>query len=164
MMNRPKINLPVEGKDKLMEHYSWVTLIAIWVIALYAYFTMSDVIPVHFDENGKADGYGGKGTIFILPSIISVAMILVELYINKPYVDHFAQRLTVDEIKHQLAINNRTLRMIKCLINTFLLYFSIEYAQALKTDQLEFSLWSLAILMTLVVAAIGYQRKQMTRV
>lgn len=156
-MNRPKINLPVEGKDKLMEHYSWVTFIAIWVFAIYAYFKAPDVIPTHFGLDGKADRFGGKGSIFVLPLIISFVMFIFTLLLKRPDIHNYAVKVTQENAARLYAQSNRMLRIIKCIINTFILYFSIEFIQALKSEQYQFSMWSLIVFLVLLFSAIGFQ-------
>ncbi len=162
-MDRPKINLPLVGKDKLMEHYSWVTFVTIWGFAIYAYFKAPDVIPTHFGLDGQADGYGGKGSLFVLPSIISFVMFIFTILLKRPETHNYAVQVTTENAPRLYAASNRMLRIVKCIINTFILYFSIEFVQALKSEKLQFSMWSLLVFLVVLFGAIGFQIFQMRK-
>jgi len=44
--------------------------------AIYLFPLLPDTIPTHFNIEGKADGWGSKGTIFLLPSIMGFTSLL----------------------------------------------------------------------------------------
>jgi uncharacterized membrane protein len=163
MIDRPKINLPIEGKDKLMEHYSWVTFIAIWVFAFYAYLKAPDIIPIHFGLDGKADRFGGKASLFIFPLIISFVMFIFTILLKRPDIHNYAVKVTEENAARLYAASNRMLRIVKCIINTFMLYFSFEFVQALKSEQLQFSMWSLIIFLVVLFSAIAFQIFRMNK-
>lgn len=57
-------------------------LALIWLIALYAYATLPEVIPTHFGVDGKPDSFGGKETWIILPIAFSIAPVLILLIVR----------------------------------------------------------------------------------
>ncbi|WP_158413837.1 DUF1648 domain-containing protein [Geoglobus acetivorans] len=48
----------------------------IWILAIYAYQTLPDTIPTHFNFGGKPDSYGDKSTWLILPAAFSIAPLM----------------------------------------------------------------------------------------
>jgi uncharacterized membrane protein len=52
----------------------WVTLfVAVpFAYAAYLYPSLPEIIPIHFNIKGEADGFGAKSSIYLLPSIMGV--------------------------------------------------------------------------------------------
>jgi uncharacterized protein DUF1648 len=48
---------------------SWVTVVAMWIMAARAYPVLPDRIPIHFNWAGRPDGWGHKRMIWLLPVI-----------------------------------------------------------------------------------------------
>ena len=62
---------------KLSQLLLVIVLIAIpFGYTLYLYPSLPETIPTHFNIEGKADGWGSKGTMFMLPSIMGFTSLL----------------------------------------------------------------------------------------
>ena len=48
-------------------------LVAMWAIAIREYSSLPEVIGIHFGLNGEADGFGGKGFVFLMPALSTAA-------------------------------------------------------------------------------------------
>lgn len=48
-------------------------LVAIWVLAIYSYLTLPQVVPVHFGLSGEPTRYGGKIELLFLAVPLSIA-------------------------------------------------------------------------------------------
>lgn len=44
-------------------------LVAMWAIAIREYSSLPEIIGIHFGLNGEADGFGGKGFVFLMPAL-----------------------------------------------------------------------------------------------
>ncbi len=51
-------------------------LLTMWILAIYAYSTLPQEVPVHFGFGGKPTRYGGKTTFFILSALFSIAPVI----------------------------------------------------------------------------------------
>ena len=60
MKNRPKIELQLTQRDKILEVIGWILLIGIWILTFTNYFDLPETIPIHFNAAGEADGFGSK--------------------------------------------------------------------------------------------------------
>ncbi len=49
-------------------------LAAMWAISAKEYSSLPDIIGIHFGVDGTADGFGGKGFVFLMPAISTVAL------------------------------------------------------------------------------------------
>ncbi|MBE8539587.1 DUF1648 domain-containing protein [Geoglobus acetivorans] len=67
---------PISKKGQIFLALILLGLAGIWVLAIYAYQTLPDNIPSHFNFEGKPDSYGDKSTWMILPVALSIAPII----------------------------------------------------------------------------------------
>jgi uncharacterized membrane protein len=54
---------------------TWVFLILYWILVLYHYPKLPEIIPTHFNIMGEADGQGSKSNIFLLPAIATMIVL-----------------------------------------------------------------------------------------
>ena len=66
---RPKIKVPLEGLDIVLDIISATILILLIAYAIISYTELPDSIPSHFNAKGEVDGYSEKITIWLLPAI-----------------------------------------------------------------------------------------------
>jgi uncharacterized membrane protein len=59
-----------------------VFLLLIWVIGIFAYKTMPDRIPTHFDFSGNPDAFGNRLTFLLLPVAFSLAPVIILLIVR----------------------------------------------------------------------------------
>ena len=51
-------------------------LLSIWIFTSYAYIILPNIIPTHFEMNGKPNEYGNKSSLFILALALSIGPII----------------------------------------------------------------------------------------
>lgn len=65
---------------KLTRFATWLVILFIslpFIYAIYLYPGLANKIPTHFNASGKADAWGSKNSIFIMPLIMGVSSLLV---------------------------------------------------------------------------------------
>lgn len=81
---------------------SWFICIFTFVIAAVSYWFLPDRIPMHFNSQGIADSYSGKGEIFLMPVIQAV---LIFFSGRKKVKDWFLSMPPfADEVKYYLLV------------------------------------------------------------
>jgi len=53
-----------------------------FIYAAYLYPSLPAIIPTHFNIKGEADGFGGKGSIYVGPSIMGMASLFTYLFLT----------------------------------------------------------------------------------
>jgi uncharacterized membrane protein len=53
-----------------------------FIYAAYLYPSLPEIIPTHFNIKGEADGFGGKGSIYVGPSIMGMASLFTYLFLT----------------------------------------------------------------------------------
>ena len=81
-MAYPDIKIVPAPSDKIVEILSAAILIFFWIFLLYIYSGMPDMVPIHLDGYGKADGFANKTSLFIGPAISTVIYFGLT-YLNK---------------------------------------------------------------------------------
>lgn len=116
MKNRPRITLHLTQFDKRLEVASVILLILLWLLFLATFFTSPSVVAIHYTALGKADDYGSKGTLLILP-IIATAIYFGLTQLNKyPHIFNYTTIITNENAEQQYRSATRMLRLLKLSI------------------------------------------------
>jgi len=116
MNKRPQIKLQLNQTDKILEIVGWVSVVGIWALTLTNYSILPEIIPIHFNGAGKADGFGNKTHIFILP-IISTLLFIGLTTLNKhPHMFNYPSQITKENAVHQYTNATRMIRVLKLVI------------------------------------------------
>jgi uncharacterized membrane protein len=69
--------------NKKMVLFYVLLLIGIpFIYAAYLYPNLPEIIPTHFNIKGEADGFGGKDSIYLGPSIMGMASLFTYLFLT----------------------------------------------------------------------------------
>ncbi|MDC1168336.1 DUF1648 domain-containing protein [Flavobacteriaceae bacterium] len=116
MNKRPQIKLQLNQTDKILEVLGWVSVVGIWALTLTNYSILPEIIPIHFNGAGKADGFGNKTHIFVLP-IISTLLFIGLTTLNKhPHMFNYPSQITKENAVHQYTNATRMMRVLKLVI------------------------------------------------
>ncbi len=109
---KPELN----ACDNIVEAASWILLIALWAYVIQNFFELSDIIAVHFSFEEKANRYGSKAVIFIIPIVATFATFLLSLINRWPHIFNYPIKITVSNVARQYTLATRLLRMLKIFI------------------------------------------------
>jgi len=73
---------PFDKKGKTFTLVLVLTLAAIWLVSIYAYFDLPAEVPTHFGFTGRPTSYGNKATFLLLPFLFSIAPVIFLLIIR----------------------------------------------------------------------------------
>ncbi|MBN8836907.1 MAG: DUF1648 domain-containing protein [Sphingobacteriia bacterium] len=156
---RPVIKIELSKTDKLIESIALAGLLFMWLYVLYAFTKLPDTIPIHYNYHGKADNYGSKYVIFILPLVISALFLLLTILNHYPHKFNYLKKITEDNAMQQYKAATKSLRIVKLVIVLFMndVVFSIIKGADTKETSLGFwflPLFLLAIILPIVVLLI----------
>ena len=98
---------------------------------IFNYSNLPEKIPIHFDFSGKADRFGGKVNIFVLPIIASVLYIGLTILNKFPNIFNYPTNITVDNAK--IHYRNAT-RLIRYLKFNIAIIFNLITIQKFRTS------------------------------
>lgn len=120
-----KIKLPTTPYQLILNILSFLVLAGHLLFLLIIWSRIPDVVPTHFDINGNVDGYGGKGTLLMLPVVNVIMYPLLCLLERFPDLWNVPGKVTP---LNQLWIYGNTKSMLitlKFLINAIFCYIDI---------------------------------------
>jgi len=94
MKSNPIINVPASRLEKVINLLSLFLLVASFAYAIISYRTLPEKIPMHFNSSGEIDGWGPRGSIFVIP-IITVIIFVPMYFVSKfPYLFNYPVKIT----------------------------------------------------------------------
>lgn len=155
MAERPKVNLTLTTTDRLINNLSWIALAATLLLPLAMLQTMPDVIPSHFNGQGKVDGYSAKETILILPAIAAFVFFLLHMAGKHPDKLNYPVAVTEQNAEKQYRSATRVLRTLK--LSVCVLFLFIETEVIFPWVQEHLGLWAPGLGIFLIAAPVSYQ-------
>ncbi|MBT4501429.1 MAG: DUF1648 domain-containing protein [Gemmatimonadetes bacterium] len=113
LKKRPVLHLPLTSTEKILEVVSGVGVLFIILVPIYYEPILPDAIPQHFGASGKADAWGGKGNLLVLP-IVGIAMYALLTVISRyPQTWNLPFALTEENVERQYRSCRMLLSIIK---------------------------------------------------
>lgn len=134
-MNRPVISIQLDKWDIWMDITAWTFLILLWIYPLNHYAALPNQIPTHFGLNGKADGYGDKQTILLLPIIATVLNIALRILEKFPHRFNYPITITTKNASYQYQFAIKVLRVLRILISVFFLLIVYRVLISIQTGE-----------------------------
>lgn len=161
---RPRIVVPYNQVDIVMELISITLLIGIWLFTTMNYSELPENIAIHFNAQGMADDFGGKMTIWLLPGIATFTFLLM-YFLNKfPHLHNYMVNITEENALINYRISTRLLRFINmfCMIMFAAIVYDIigiSKGSVPKLLNSWFLTGTIVIPIIAAVVAIRYQNK-----
>ncbi len=115
---QPKIKIEKELSDKILETVIVIILILLWYDVISNFRNLPETIPSHFNLHGKADSFGSKYNIFVVP-IISTALAIALLFLARfPHLFNYPITITEKNAEQIYGLSARFLRMLILYITT----------------------------------------------
>ena len=124
-------------------------LVFIWGFVIFFFKDLPEVIPVHFGGDGKADGFGSKNSIWMLP-ILATMIFLLFYYLSR---NSDSQLLNLPKNVKTNPIVSRLIVQILCL-TIISMFAAITYGSVLTAID-EVGGLNILILYTLLVILLS---------
>lgn len=156
MIAKPKIKIIPSAADRLLENIGILLLIALWVLSLVSYIKSPDIVPIHFNGSGSADGFGNKISILLLPLIPTAIYFLLGLLNKYPHVFNYPVTITADNVVKQYTIATKMMRALK--IVTLLVFIIITLFSFFAANKITKGIgsWSLPLIIILMSGPTVY--------
>lgn len=155
-MDNPKIKIELTTADKITEVAGYIALGLLWAIAIYIYNNTPDVVPVHFNLKGEADGYGDRKTVFF-PAILCTFFMLIFTELNKrPEMMNLPVEITPQNAKRQYTLATRMMRWLKIILIVIFILIELYSYKSITADVSQYMAWLLALVGFLIVVPFGF--------
>ncbi|SFC86439.1 DUF1648 domain-containing protein [Clostridium uliginosum] len=152
---RPKVNIPKSNIESIIGVISILGVIIAWIYLIASWINLPYEIPTHFGSSGKADSWGGRYSLLILPILTSVLHILLTTVSKYPQHFNYVVNITEENAKRQYK-NARTLIVcLKMEIIAIFLYLEWQSVQVAMNKSTGLGLWFLPIFLIVVFGTLG---------
>jgi uncharacterized membrane protein len=126
MNSHPKINIKKTSFEKFADVLSVCLIVGTLVYLIYSWNDLPQRIPRHFNAAGEVDGWGGKGTIWILPVIGTFVFGLMTFLSKFPHLFNYPVLVTEENAPRLYAEARRLIVALKFEIILLFSYVSWE--------------------------------------
>lgn len=160
---RPKIEVPLETIDIIIDVVSATILLGMFIYTAMSYSDLPDIIPSHFNAEGAVDGHSEKYVLWFLP-ILGLLLFAGMFILNKyPHIHNYMVNITKDNALKNYRFSTRIVRftnLFVMFIFAVIIYKMVQSAHnktvALESWFLPFIIISSVIIPVLIFI---YQKK-----
>ena len=152
MIDKPVFERPVlHPKKKWIDYFfevmALVLMAFMWVFAWYHFKNLPDIIPTHFGLNGKADDWGSKNSIWILPAIVTTIVLLFRILSRYPHKFNYPVKLDENNVERQYTIATRLMRYMQFMITLLFCFIHISIVKSAYNGSTGMSVWFIFIML-----------------
>jgi uncharacterized membrane protein len=138
----------------VLESVSIIMLIIIFLFSVYAFITLPNPIPIHFNASGKVDDYGEKGMILILPLIASLIYFGMSKLNQYPHIFNYATTITESNAAYQYQLATQMIRFLKLsILIIFTIILLMIYLTSIDVSE-GLGLWFLPFALGIVIVPL----------
>lgn len=130
--NRPKIKIPNQTLDTVLELILLSILVITWVYVFIAYPELPETIASHFNAKGEADGFSSKSSIWILTLMSTILAVGMYVLAKFPHMHNYMVNITEENALLYYRMSSRLLRYVSifiALLFLYITYMTIQHAQ-----------------------------------
>jgi uncharacterized membrane protein len=127
--NRPKIKITRTATDWMIDLIAFAFLVALIGIPAMNYSSLPDTIPMHFNAAGQPDGYGGRGTLWMLPATGLFLYILMTIIEQFPQIYNYPVEINEENAERQYRNAVRLIRLLKTVVLIIFSFLSFKTIQ-----------------------------------
>ncbi len=126
MKYRPKLVIKPTTRDKFIQLFSYLFLLASYIMAFWIYSTSPEKIPYHFNTNGLPDIMETKRYIFAIPLMATLVFLLLNFLFKRPHKYNYSQELNEDNVEENYRRGILLLRVLNIVIIALAIAFIYE--------------------------------------
>ncbi|WP_040278940.1 DUF1648 domain-containing protein [Psychroserpens damuponensis] len=139
--NRPRIKVPTEPLDVVVDLISVTIYIVLIVYTAINYGELSNIIPIHFNAAGEADGFGDKTYVWLLPAIGIVTFILLFVLNKFPHIHNYMVNITEDNALKNYRFSTRIVRFTNVFVAILFAFIQYTMVEQGKGNDVGFGSW-----------------------
>jgi uncharacterized membrane protein len=157
---RPVFLIPLSHQAQMLNWIAIAGLVALFVIAIHAWFALPDTIPIHFGFDGKANGWGSKNFLWLFP-IVSLLIYGMLTFINRyPHNFNYAVQITEENALRQYQIACSMLNWLKTEMVWLFAYIEWQILNLATTETPNLGIWFMPVSLIVIFGTIAYWLSQ----
>ncbi|WP_336732767.1 DUF1648 domain-containing protein [Chryseobacterium sp. VD8] len=114
--------------------FNFGLLVFLWWFTVKHYKSLPNIIPIHFDFDGKADNFGSKKYAFLMPVVLTGLYFLFAFIVRDPESANYPVKITEENQDAQFMIMEIFIRWLFMMI-TLLFLNSQDYMFRYSVDE-----------------------------
>ncbi len=155
-MSHIKVHITLERIDRWVNLLAFVAMTILIAMPLYWYDKLPDTIPIHFNMSGQADGFGSKGSIWILPLVGFILYVGLSVLVRYPHHFNYAAQIKSQNAKQQYRSATGLIRFLNLLITAVFAYLSISTVYTAMGNQEGLGSAFIWVFYSIVFVTLGY--------
>lgn len=160
---RPKLNVPIETIDIVIELASIALLLLMWGHLTVEYFDLPETIPSHFNAKGEPDNYSNKSFLWFLPLIATGIYIGLFILNRYPHLHNYMVNITEENALAQYRFSTRILRIVNFLCALMFAYINYQIIVGAKNNSSDLGMGFVIVVvglsLALPIVILIYQQK-----
>ncbi|MDT0559273.1 DUF1648 domain-containing protein [Ichthyenterobacterium sp. W332] len=163
MSKRPRIQIPLETFDYVIELLSLTLLIITWYFVISSYAELPDSIPTRFGIKGEPTEFNSKLILWVLPGLATFIYGLMLVLTKFPHTHNYMVNITENNALKNYRFSIRVLRIVNFLCVLLFLYLTYHIVESAKGASLSLGRMFMPIVIgssiILPIVLVIYQKK-----
>lgn len=138
---RPTIKPRRSSFEVFVDFASVLVLTMSWAYLLFHYSSLPAIVPIHFNLNGEADGFGSKATLFMFPAIMTIVVIGLTIVNRYPHLFNYAKEITAENALTEYSRATRLIAFIKLMIVLLAGLMTFEIVESANAGKSQLPWW-----------------------
>lgn len=154
---RPVISIPLSSVELALEIIAMAGLIFILYVAAHFWSVLPQTIPTHFGSSGKPDGWGGKETLLILPTVAFLLIYLPMTILNRyPHTFNYLWPITPQNAQAQYYYARLLIGCLKAETVGLFGYISWQTVNTALGKAEGMGIWFLPVMLIIIFGTIAF--------
>ena len=159
---RPKIKVPLEGLDIVLDILSATILVLLIAYTIISYSELPDTIPSHFNIKGEVDGYSNKSMLWLLPAFAIVLFFGLYIMNRFPHLHNYMVNITEENALKNYRLSTRIVRFANLFAMFIFGVIAFSIVETSKGNTSNIEIWFLPLVIgisiTLPIIIFIYQK------
>lgn len=160
MANKPVLKLPKTLSEKILDSLSILFLLGIYAFIIVNWSEIPDRVPTHFNFAGEPDGWGGKGSVLILPIIATFLFKTMFILGKFPHIHNYPVEVTPENAEGIYRISRKMLIVMNFLMTFFLSIGAFEMVNVAQGKE-GLGMWYMIGFFVSIFGTMGYYMYRM---
>lgn len=153
---RPVIKVSRSALSWVSEAVTALTVFFIIFRTATVWPNLPGTIPVHFDASGNIDGWGGRGSVFLIPVLSVVLFGLLSLIAEYPHTFNYPVTITEENAARQYRYARDLIIYMKMEVAICFGYIQDSILRAALNQVQGLGIWFLPLFLVLIFGTVGY--------
>lgn len=155
LQDRPIIKIKKSRFEIMLDIFGILSFLSIGAYCIYIWPSLPDRVPMHYDMSGNIDGWGGKGSILIMPIIGGLMWILLTILERFPHIHNYSG-LTEENVERLYKNSRLLVNVMKNEMMIAFAYFTWKSIQDAFGNSINNGVWDLPIFLVVILGSLAF--------